>query len=313
MDFYRVNYEKTKNEISEENVYFIINSPMGLLEWLEKLTDKEKMKKIFCELDQCVHKTWDLYNKETPSPYLNMLLSIWCTETLKYLSTREEKESIILNLLLKKQIPTYLHSVMVKNLSNIIFEYCYRDNPELFKSLNMEFSSIQDFISKCALFHDIGKTRITDIINLQGRRLSESEFLGIKHHPNFGYNMIKDDGDLEVYKDVILYHHKYYNGAGGYPDLDNTKSKYRIIVDIITIADCMDAATDYLGRNYKKNKNASMFFEELKKDSGIRYNPDIVNIIISNQSLKEELTKITEQYRKKLMYDAYISVRINKG
>ena len=111
------------------------------------------------------------------------------------------------------------------------------------------------FVRRCALIHDIGKTKITDIVNTQGRRLWDSEFIGIKHHPGFGADMLKKDSNLMRYCDVVLGHHKFYDGTAGYPEsFDNTKSAYRIIVDLITICDCIDAATDHLGRNYKRAK-----------------------------------------------------------
>ena len=55
------------------------------------------------------------------------------------------------------------------------------------------------------------------------------------------------DEVFEPYIDVILGHHKTYDGKGGYPaDFDNTASSKRILIDLITIADCTDAATIFL-------------------------------------------------------------------
>ena len=49
----------------------------------------------------------------------------------------------------------------------------------------------------------------------------------------------------------MIGHHKDYDGKNGYPVyFDKTKSKYKIIIDLIRIADAIDAGTDCYGRNY---------------------------------------------------------------
>lgn len=42
----------------------------------------------------------------------------------------------------------------------------------------------------------------------------------------------------------------------GYPaDFDNTASKDRFLIELIHISDCLDAATDFVGRSYKMARN----------------------------------------------------------
>ena len=48
---------------------------------------------------------------------------------------------------------------------------------------------------------------------------------------------------------------------------------------MITIADCTDAATDILGRNYARGKGFRELLAELSATKGTRYNPDIVTLM----------------------------------
>jgi response regulator RpfG family c-di-GMP phosphodiesterase len=196
---------------------------------------------------------------------------------------------------------------MVMKLSKLIFDASYKENKKLFDSLDMEYEELREFVKKSALLHDIGKVKITNIINMQGRRLSNMEFKGISLHPEFGMELLKEDKDLEKYIDIVLYHHKYYDGTKGYPIGDlNTKSKYRIIIDIVSLADSLDAATDDLGRNYKNSKNVLEVIDEFILGSGTRYNPDLVEIIKNNEPLIQEFITITKEKRPHYMYQAYM-------
>ena len=62
----------------------------------------------------------------------------------------------------------------------------------------------------------------------------------------------------------MLGHHKTYDGKGGYPlEFDNLNSKYKSAIDLISISDSIDAATDVLGRNYANGKNFYSLLDEL--------------------------------------------------
>ena len=111
---------------------------------------------------------------------------------------------------------------------------------------------------------------------------------------------------MPTYCDVILGHHKTYDGKGGYPEcFDNTRSPKRFLIDLITIADCTDAATDILGRNYTSGKDFYKLLEELKKGAGSRYNPDIVKVMAESARLQQNLANLTSAGRYGVYYEAY--------
>ena len=100
---------------------------------------------------------------------------------------------------------------------------------------------------------------------------------------------------------------------GGYPSsFDNTKSDYRIIIDLITIADCLDAATDCFGRNYKHPKSVKEVLIEFEKDSGIKYSPYFVDLLKNNKELIYRLEVLTQYKRAEYMYLAYTKGRISE-
>ena len=96
---------------------------------------------------------------------------------------------------------------------------------------------------------------------------------------------------------------------GGYPeDYSNLDSKYKIIIDIITMADCLDAATDHLGRNYRKHKTVKDVIHEFNLDSGTKYNPDIVQILNEDKELVSNLEYLSSIGREDEYFKAYIEI-----
>ena len=256
---------------------------------------------------------------------INTMVYEFYGECHKLLKSFEDKLDYILEDLMHRQAITCIHSNMVKNISVDIAECIIRKKPELFigildnKNIDEVLNNkdkIIDFVSKAAILHDVGKFTCADIINTQNRRLDDKEFKIIKSHPKNAKILLQDDKDFDEFYDVMSGHHKYYDGSYGYPaEFDNTKSKYRIVIDIVSIADSTDAATDILGRNYANGKLFVDLLEELKRESGVRYNPDIVNIISDDLELIEKLSDETTNGRVKVyeyVYSKYIKSKGDK-
>ena len=212
------------------------------------------------------------------------------------------------NLVLRKQFFTYLHSVMVARLCDAIAQSLLDSGSRLFEPVRalLGEQDLLEYITEAALFHDIGKSEIAEIVNTQVRSLDPDEFARICQHPAYGYALIAGDADLERYGDVILGHHRFYDGKGGYPEsFDNTKSPYRVILDLVAICDSLDAATDSLGRNYKEAKSFDEVFAELEAGKGIRYDPDIVDHLIATPALREQLRTLVGEERGNVAYEIY--------
>ncbi len=100
------------------------------------------------------------------------------------------------------------------------------------------------------------------------------EFGFIKTHPRTGYNLMQKYASTRMYSEVAISHHKWYDNSRGYPeDFDSSKSQFKPIIDIVLCADCLDAATDTVGRSYNRGKKLADFVEELKEGAGDHYAP----------------------------------------
>ena len=149
-------------------------------------------------------------------------------------------------------------------------------------------------VDRCAHLHDIGKAYISDIINQQTRKLTDEEFFLIRQHPTFGAELLAGTKLAEKYNSVIEGHHKSFDGKSGYPEyFSSVGDRMKVMVDIITIADCIDAATDTLGRNYTKSKTwLPALADELESDEKMRYNQEIVNIIKNDKETCDSISYI---------------------
>ncbi|MBR4175472.1 MAG: UvrB/UvrC motif-containing protein [Lachnospiraceae bacterium] len=179
--------------------------------------------------------------------------------------------------------PTYIHSQMVGQLTECFCYHLINKNPEIFVGMpgieNVDDvykkrSHIVDYAYNAALCHDFGKAFIMDTIFVYGRRLLDFEFDIIKAHPEVGYMLLSNNESTRKYADVARGHHKWYDDTKGYPEnVKTVDSPYKVIIDIVQCADCMDAATDSVGRSYNQGKTLANFIKEIKADSGSRYAP----------------------------------------
>ncbi len=129
-----------------------------------------------------------------------------------------------------------------------------------------------DALTLSGLLHDIGKAKIPEDILLKPSKLSKQEYEFIKLHPQFGYDILKDqDIDPRVKKAVLL-HHERCDGSG-YP-LGLHGDEIDDFASIVAIADVYDAMTsDRCYRNGLCPFDVIAAFE----DEGVnRYNPKFI-------------------------------------
>lgn len=229
----------------------------------------------------------------------------------------EEKLRFLVKLTVSRQISTTIHSHMVSRIARTILGQILEERPDLLvhcmglhtvELIRERKNEILNFVHDASMFHDVGKNTMIDIIMTSHRKLTDNEREVILRHPENGTNFLQADPSFELYYDVVVGHHRFYDGTGGYdPEYDNVESDYRFLVDLITIADAVDAATDYLGRNFRKAKKFGEVFGELKEFSGSRYNPQIIDFIDSHEQLKKELEDIVGDGRTGIYYEIYQS------
>ena len=233
---------------------------------------------------------------------------------IKYLNDKD-RIGFVMELNVATQVTTYAHSTHVARLAESLMKGIIRHRKQLLVGklgitskwqVRLHQSQLIHFITRAALCHDIGKNSIVSVVNNDYRQLSDEERRIIRMHPRMGLKYLKISQKLKYYHDTTLGHHKWYNGKGGYPsDFDNTQSPYRFMIDIVTLCDCMQAATERVGRNYKQEKSFEKVMEELREGAGTRYNPDLVKLIDDVPELYKELEMIAIYGWPDIYYEIY--------
>ncbi|MTI67762.1 MAG: HD-GYP domain-containing protein [Firmicutes bacterium] len=136
------------------------------------------------------------------------------------------------------------------------------------------------------IVHDIGKTIIpSEIINKNGK-LTDEEFEIIKKHPIWGYEALKNSEELKDIANYVRYHHERWDGKG-YPD--GLKGEdIPLIAQILTVADTWNAMTS--NRSYRKALPKEVAKEEILKNKGSQFSPNVVDAFI------EQLENIEPKY-----------------
>ena len=229
----------------------------------------------------------------------------------------DEQLDFVLNMTTFRHIPTYAHSIMVARIATCLTKYLTKKNPQSFvgsfgitneDQVNDKAEELCRFAHTSGLCHDVGKISYAANPYIHARALTEGDFDLIKRHTIDGKTMLsRYDGILqnEGHIDVAWGHHKYYDNSGGYPDdFDISGSKYRIMVDIISVADSIVAATDDVVKSYAKPKSLEEICAEIQNESGTRYSPAIAEAL-KDDELQKALADIIANERGTAYHTAY--------
>jgi len=130
----------------------------------------------------------------------------------------------------------------------------------------------KELIRMASIVHDIGKISIPiGILNKPGR-LSEIEFNLIKAHSQNGYDIIRQVDFPWPIANIVLQHHERLDGSG-YPQ-GLAGNDILPEAKIIAVADVVEAIS--ADRPYRPGLGFKTAIEELKKNSGIYYDPEVV-------------------------------------
>lgn len=242
-------------------------------------------------------------------------------ELLQYLNTQERRD-LLFRLIVTEQPTTYVHVTMVADLAKVLAEHLIDKKPEFFvgvprlnsvQDVIQKKDSLVDFIYDAAIFHDLGKISMPTVVNNSTRKITDHEYNILSLHPQKSLPFFAIDQSLNFYQDIALGHHKWYNGKGYPATFDNLTSKYFPIIAITTVCDCLDAATENIGRNYHHPKPFETVLKEFEAESGTRYHPEIVKFIKQDKTLQNEMKKIVSDGRYDHYYKMYTGYMQNGG
>ncbi|HLO14401.1 MAG TPA: HD domain-containing phosphohydrolase, partial [Anaerolineales bacterium] len=126
------------------------------------------------------------------------------------------------------------------------------------------------------LLHDIGKIGIPDSILRKPTKLDEREWEIIRKHTILGAQLVSPIKKLAEVAPIIEYSHERYNGSG-YP-YGLLGEEIPLGARIIGVVDSYSAMRDE--RSYKKPVSHKEAIEELKRNSGILFDPRVVNTFL---------------------------------
>jgi HD-GYP domain-containing protein (c-di-GMP phosphodiesterase class II) len=143
-------------------------------------------------------------------------------------------------------------------------------------ALNLPENDLK-YLEIAGTLHDIGKIVVPyEIINKSGKITSE-EYEIIKRHPEAGYQILRSVDELAPVADYVLSHHEKWDGTG-YPR--NLKGEeIPLIARIIAVADAYEAMT--ANGKYHKIKDKETAKQELIRNSGTQFDPDIVKVFLN--------------------------------
>jgi len=134
-----------------------------------------------------------------------------------------------------------------------------------------------DELEVLAMLHDIGKIAIDNGILQKTSSLTEAEWSVMKKHPEIGYRIAQAVPDLLGIADYILAHHERWDGKG-YPR-GLAGEEIPLLARILAVADAFDAMTQ--DRPYRKALTTDQAKEELRKNAGTQFDPEIVKVFLA--------------------------------
>lgn len=217
-----------------------------------------------------VRRSADQYLEQMPASQYPRVVNSAAWELSKISTSSDETANRrMLGSILAGHKPTYVHSLMVAELTRALLQRQIETRPE----------------------------------TLVG--LLDEEFFCIQSHPRTGADILNRMGCGRTLALAALYHHCYYNGKGGYPnDVSSCPPEIKGIVDALSVADSLDAATDNIGRCYNLAKPFRTLLEELRAQSGTRYAPNVV-ALFEDERFCQQLAENTDAERKRVYLQVY--------
>jgi putative two-component system response regulator len=149
-----------------------------------------------------------------------------------------------------------------------------------------------DRLDLASTMHDVGKIGISDNILLKPGKLDTREWESMRSHTRIGEELLSGGTSqlLEVARIIAMTHHEKWDGTGYHQHL---KGKDIPMVGRVTcICDVFDALISR--RPYKDPWPVDDALAEIKKGSGVFFDPELVEVFLS---LAPEIRKIVDTHQ----------------
>ncbi len=172
----------------------------------------------------------------------------------------------IIDTLHKRSDAEKRHSINVSKIAKQIAE-----------KLNLPETEVRK-IKDAAFYHDIGKIVLDENVLKKNSPFNDKEKKEFEQHPVIGYRILNLFDDTLDLAEGVLYHHENWNGTG-YPK-GISGNEISLIARIIRIAEAYESMIT------EKKMNVNDVLVEIKKQSGIKYDPELTKILLEIVSTK---------------------------
>ncbi len=131
-------------------------------------------------------------------------------------------------------------------------------------------------IRRGTLLHDIGKMKVPDAILLKPGKLNDQEWAIMKQHPVYAFEWLSKIEYLQPALNIPHYHHEKWDGSG-YP-VGLAGNAIPLEARIFAIVDVWDALMS--DRPYRKAWSREQTIDYIKEQSGIHFDPKIVELFL---------------------------------
>ncbi len=127
-------------------------------------------------------------------------------------------------------------------------------------------------IRRGALLHDIGKMGVPDHVLLKPGPLTDEEWVLMKQHPDFAYELLLPIEFLRSALDIPYSHHERWDGSGYPRGLKG--EEIPLSARIFAVVDVYDALTS--DRPYRPAWERSRALDYLRENAGVLFDPRVV-------------------------------------
>jgi HD-GYP domain-containing protein (c-di-GMP phosphodiesterase class II) len=138
-------------------------------------------------------------------------------------------------------------------------------------------------IRRGTLLHDIGKMGIPDEILRKPASLDEQEWVVMRQHPLYAYDMLSPISYLRPALDIPYCHHEKWDGSG-YPR-GLAGEQIPLAARLFAVVDVYDALTS--DRPYREAWSRKKALEYIQQQAGQHFDPEIVSTFLGMPALHE--------------------------
>ncbi len=301
---YKFTFIKTQSDFDTDEIIQCINAIIYLTKLGKHITDAKLINRALEILVDFVQARW-LKNNYELLETVNEMLSEVCISLLEYEIVGINKEKVITQLLVQRDIGVYIHGRITAEIAVAIYREMSEKNRSFFDDVkSIPKSEWKDYVYYSSLFHDIGMEGIRGCINVESRPKFKDEIERQKHHVEYGTFIFSKNPSLEKYIDAIRGHHSYYNGEDSYESgYNRNETDLAAFIDILALSVYIENATDPYFAFEQNSKMFSFVIHDISKEKDLRFNGELVDFIIQNKTLQKQIETIVSFTRDDIIYD----------